>query len=98
MAVRVRCITDPACVWSWAVEPAVRALMVEFGDDLHWTFVMGGLAREIPPEGFVRQWLEAAGESGMPTDPRVWYEGPIHSTYPACIAVKAAQEQGAQAG
>ncbi len=72
--------------------------MVEFGDELDWTFVMGGLARELPAEGLVRQWLEAAGESRMPTDPRVWFEGPIASTYPACMAVKAAQEQGGEAG
>ena len=98
MAVRVRCITDPACVWSWAVEPAVRALMVEFGEGLEWTFVMGGLAREFGAEGLVRHWLDAAGESGMPTDPRVWFEGPIRSSYPACMAVKAAQEQGPAAG
>ena len=68
--------------------------MVEFGDELEWTFVMGGLARELGPEGMVRQWLDASGESGMPTDPRVWFEGPIRSSYPACMAVKAAQEQG----
>ncbi len=85
-------------MWSWATEPGVRALMVEFGDELEWTFVMGGLARELPPGGLVRPWLEAAGESGMPTDPRAWFEGPIASTYPACMAVKAAQEQGPEAG
>lgn len=72
--------------------------MVEFGDELEWTFVMGGLARDLPPEGLVRPWLEAAGGSGMPTDPRAWFEGPIGSTYPACMAVKAAQEQGPDAG
>ena len=98
MAVRVRCITDPACVWSWAVEPAVRALTVEFADGLEWTFVMGGLARSFGSQELVRQWLDAAGESGMPTDPRIWYEGPLRTTYPACMAVKAAQEQGADAG
>ena len=93
MAVRGRCITDPACVWSWAVEPAVRALVVEFGDELQWTFVMGGLARRFDAD-LVRHWLDAAAESGMPTDPRSWYEGPLSSTYPACMALKAAQEQG----
>ena len=72
--------------------------MVEFGDELEWTFVMGGLARELPAQGLVRPWLEAAGESGMPTDPRAWFEGPISSTYPACMAVKAAQEQGQEPG
>ena len=94
MAVRVRCITDPACVWSWAVEPAVRALIVEFGDELRWTFVMGGLAREFQDDRLVRHWLDASAESGMPTDPRSWYEGPLSSSYPACMALKAAQEQG----
>ena len=34
----------------------------------------------------------------MPVDPRLWAEGPIRSTYPACMAVKAAAEQGAAAG
>jgi putative protein-disulfide isomerase len=97
MAVRVRCITDPACVWSWAFEPVVRALMTEFGDGLEWTFVMGGLAREYGPgarETMVQHWLDATAETGMPTDPRAWYESPLGSTYPACMAVKAAQEQG----
>jgi putative protein-disulfide isomerase len=106
--VRVRCITDPACVWSWAFEPVVRALMVEFGDDLEWTFVMGGLAREYGADagwgpgggrgGMVEHWLEATAETGMPTDPLAWSEAPLSSTYPACMAVKAAQEQGRAAG
>jgi thioredoxin family protein len=30
----------------------------------------------------------------MPTDPRIWTESPLSSTYPACQAVKAAAEQG----
>ena len=95
MVVRVRCITDPACVWSWASEPALRALFVEFGEELRWTFVMGGLAREFPAEGLGHHWLEAAARSAMPTDPRVWRTGPMKSSYPACMAVKAAAEQGA---
>ena len=98
MAVRVRCITDPACVWSWASEPGVRALMTEFGADLRWTFVMGGLAREMPAAGLAKPWMQAAAESGMPTDPRVWHEGQMRSTYPACMAVIAAAEQAPDAG
>src|SRR3954449_407488 len=30
----------------------------------------------------------------MPMDPLLWKEGPIKSTYPACMAVKAAGDQG----
>jgi len=41
----------------------------------------------------VKQWLEASAETGMPTDPRVWFDGPMSSSYPACMAVKAASEQ-----
>ena len=100
MAVRVRCITDPACVWSWAFEPVARAMMTEFGDDLEWTFVMGGLAREYGPDAqasMVHHWLDATAESDMPTDPLAWYESPLGTTYPASMAVKAAQEQGPDA-
>lgn len=98
MVVRARCITDPACVWSWASEPALRALQTEFGANLSWTFVMGGLARELPPRGLAEPWMAAAAKSGMPTDPRVWHEGPMKSTYPACMAVIAAAEQATDGG
>ncbi len=39
------------------------------------------------------EWLERAADGGMPLDPLLWEEGPIRSTYPACMAVKAAAEQ-----
>jgi hypothetical protein len=70
---------------------------------------MGGLARdygkgqghggagEVYP-GLVSHWLDVADQSGMPVDPRLWTEGPISSSYPACMAVKAASEQGAASG
>jgi predicted DsbA family dithiol-disulfide isomerase len=41
-AVHVTYYTDPACPWSWAAEPAVRRLLVEFGDDISITYVMVG--------------------------------------------------------
>jgi putative protein-disulfide isomerase len=114
--VRVRYLTDPACTWSWAFEPAIRRLMTEFGDELEWTFVMGGLARdydapdgsdaarEAPGGGWgVRQWLlshwlEVAAGHGMPCDPLLWREAPLRSTYPACMAVRAAAEQALDGG
>lgn len=76
--------------------------MVEFGTGLEFTYVMGGLARDYTQGQDVdlqlRYWLDRAWTSGMPLDPRLWTEGPIRSTYPACIAVKAAAEQGRDAG
>lgn len=99
MPVRVRYFTDPASSASWAAEPSLRKLMVEFGADLSFTYVMSGLTRQYEgdPSRHVTTWLDDAERSGMPVDPRLWLEAPIASTYPGCMAVKAAQEQGAEA-
>jgi hypothetical protein len=72
--------------------------VVEFGGEVDITYVMGGLAREFTelPE-LVMSWLEHSAESGMPVDPRIWADGAPRSSYPACIAVKAAAEQGREA-
>ncbi|MBS1891365.1 MAG: DsbA family protein, partial [Actinobacteria bacterium] len=43
-------------------------------------------------------WLNVAGRTGMPCDPRLWTEAPISGTFPACVAVEAASEQGWEAG
>lgn len=103
LSVAVRYYTDPACPWSWGLEPTVRRLMVEFGDDLSWTYVMGGLAREIEGDEAVysreiTHWLSVSDEAGMPLDPLLWVEGPIASTYPACMAVRAAAQQADDGG
>jgi putative protein-disulfide isomerase len=95
--------TDPACPWSWAFEPTVRKLMVDFGPELDWTFVMGGLHRSLPGEpaaraALVEQWLRVSAETQVPLDPLLWADGPIASTYPACMAVKAAGEQADDRG
>ena len=114
MPAQVRFYSDPACPWSWAAEPALRRLIWEFEGELEFVWVMGGLARRYgrdyrDEEGGIGQgpdcfadlishWLQVAAESGMPTDPRIWTESPLDSTYPACQAVKAACEQGWEAG
>jgi hypothetical protein len=102
--VSVRYYTDPVCPWSWGVEPSVRKLMVEFGDALGWTFVMGGLARDLSKTRtdrteagleqvygrLIREWLVVADRTEMPLDPLLWVESPVKTSYPACMAVKAA--------
>jgi protein-disulfide isomerase-like protein with CxxC motif len=100
---RVRYYTDPACSWSWAAEPLVRRLFWDFGESLSFTWVRGGLARDYTSrrgvyEWLLGHWLEVAAETRMPIDPLLWKEGPIASTYPACMAVKAAQEQAQDGG
>jgi hypothetical protein len=81
--------------------------MVEFGDSLAWTYVMGGLARDITdtPDGgekafrwLLLHWLDVSEQGGMPVDPRLWKQSPIASSYPACMAVKAAAEQASDGG
>jgi hypothetical protein len=68
---------------------------VEFGDEVCITYVMGGLAREFrKPVETMRHVLDAAAASAMPTDPRLWLDAPPTSSYPGCLAVKAAAEQG----
>jgi predicted DsbA family dithiol-disulfide isomerase len=116
VGVDVRYLTDPACSRSWTYEPTIRRLAAEFGDELRWTFVMGGLARDYEaPDGseaadeaartgwtvqqwLLAHWLEVCAEGGMPCDPLLWRDGPVRSTYPACLAVKAAAEQAADGG
>src|SRR5215210_142443 len=96
MTVELRIYSDPASVDAWIVWPALRRLLVEFGEGLRFTLRMGGLARSFEGrhQELFTAWLEAADRSGMPVDPRLWAEGPLGSSYPACMAVKAAQDQG----
>lgn len=114
MPARVRFYTDPVCTWSWGAEPAVRRLLWEFDGELEVAWVMGGLARRYGsgyrdsagrigtgPDCFadlISHWLDVAAATRMPCDPRIWTESPLASTYPACQAVKAAAEQGWEAG
>ncbi|MBV8430062.1 MAG: DsbA family protein [Solirubrobacterales bacterium] len=95
MATATLYYTDPACPWSWAFEPSFRRLVWELGGELDIAYVMCGMRRELDdgPQ-LARQALEASAQSGMPVDPRLWLEGPPASSHPACIAVKAAAEQG----
>ncbi len=94
-AVDVWYYTDPCCPWSWALEPALRRIRQEFAGQLSFTFVMGGMAREFgEPLGMLAQALQAGAASGMPVDARLWLEDPPRSSFPACIAVEAAAEQG----
>ena len=74
---------------------------------------MGGLARRFGsayrdseaaigtgPDCFadlMSHWLNVAGQTGMPCDPRLWTEAPLSGTFPACLAVEAAAEQGWEA-
>lgn len=60
---------------------------------------MAGLSRSFEggESAQVSLWIDAAATSGMPFDPGIWLKNPPRGTYSACLAVKAAGEQGSEA-
>lgn len=91
--IHVAYFTDPLCPWSWGAEPHLRRLEVEFSDQVRITYVMAGMSRELDAAKKLSSTLDVIAETGMPADLRIWLEHPPRSSYPACLAVKAAYEQ-----
>ncbi|PRY04265.1 putative DsbA family dithiol-disulfide isomerase [Pontibacter ummariensis] len=103
-SVEIEVFTDPLCCWSWAFEPQWRRLRYEYSGKIRWRYRMGGL---IPnwdtyndPMNSISKplqmgplWMEVKHKSGMPLNDRIWVENPPKSSYPSCIAVKAAEMQ-----
>lgn len=107
--VEVTYYTDPLCSWSWAFEPQWRRLRYEFGPQLTWRYRLAGMIPDwntfsdplnsvSRPLHLGPQWFQVQQISGMPIDDRIWIDDPPASSYPACIAVKAAEFQGPAAG
>lgn len=101
--------TDPLCSWSWGFEPQWRRLRYELGAQIQWRYRMGGMIADWQhysdplndvsrPVQMGPQWFQVRELSGMPIEERIWFEDPPSSSYPACIAVKAAAQQGAHQG
>lgn len=99
MAVSARYFTDPLCPLSWALEPMLRRLEVEFAGSLRIEPVPVGLYREPVRESEdllsrTRELAEVARVTRMPVDPTLWLgSDPPRSSHPACIAVCAALER-----
>ncbi len=101
--------TDPYCTWCWGSEPILRKIQEVYGQQVHISFVMGGLVEDmrtfndsgagIGGELWYKQvadhWLEASERHKMPVDEQVYYDikDDIFSTHPACIAFEAARLQ-----
>lgn len=90
------------------MEPQWRQLRMELGDSLRWRYRMGGMipdwrGYEDPVNAVSRPaqmgplWFQVRAQTGVPLDERIWQEDPPASSYPACLAVKAAERQGAEA-
>ncbi|WP_095954530.1 DsbA family protein [Flavobacterium sp. ACN6] len=93
--------TDPICSSCWGIEPQLRKLKLEYGDYFDIEYRMGGLlpdwsynsGRISKPSDVAHHWDEASLHYEMPIDGDVWLEDPLDSSYPSCIAFKAAQIQ-----
>ena len=100
--------TDPYCTWCWGSEPILRHIQEVYKEQVHVSFVMGGLTDNTagisdPANGIggadwkhqvAAHWLDASSQHGMPVDVSKFVEivAPI-STYPANIAYEAAKLQ-----
>jgi putative protein-disulfide isomerase len=102
--VKVMYFTDPICSACWSIEPQLRKLLLEYGSGLTVEYHMGGLLPSwegfngggiSKPSDVAHHWEEMSRYFGMPIDGDVWLNDPLASSYPPCIAVKAAEMQGA---
>ncbi len=107
--VHITYYTDPLCSWSWAFEPQWRRLRYELGTQIAWTYCMSGMIADWQqysdplndvsrPVQMGPQWYQVRTLSGMPLNEHIWFTDPPASSYPACLAVKAAERQGSDAG
>lgn len=93
--------TDPICSSCWGIEPQLRKLKLEYGNNIDIEYRMGGLLPDwsynsggiSKPSDVAHHWDEVSGHYDMPIDGDIWLEDPLNSSYPPSIAFKAAQLQ-----
>lgn len=94
--------TDPICSACWGVEPALRKLMLQYGDAIDLQVHMGGLlpgwegfndGGMTQPADIAPHWEQMSAHFHMPMLGDVWLRDPLPSSYPPSIAFKAAELQ-----
>ncbi len=95
---------DPWCWWSWGLEPIIQRLREVYGDQIRVAYKMGGITDDISEwrreydvtdDKALKNWISESNLiTGTPADPEYYIKTKVKSTWPACIAVKAAQMQG----
>lgn len=99
--VKVIYFTDPICSSCWGIEPQLRKLKLEYGNNVDIEYRMGGLLPDwsynsggiSKPSDVAHHWDEVSHYYDMPIDGDVWLQDPLDSSYPPSIAFKAAQMQ-----
>lgn len=99
--VKIIYFTDPICSSCWGIEPQLRKLKLEYGNQVELEYHMGGLLPDwsynsggiSKPSDVAHHWDEVSKHYNMPIDGDVWLEDPLDSSYPPSIAFKAAQMQ-----
>jgi len=112
--IRVIWYTDPHNIWCWGFEPTVRRLEVLYPDTVQIETRQGGLFEDFSPvreqwarmsggrwKDSVRAFFEAVSSQHrmpMAADAMTDSSDDFNSTWPACIAAKAADLQGPHQG
>ena len=108
----VMVFTDPYCSWCWATEPMILTMMEKYRDQIHFTYIFGGLIKDFDDfydslndirdaTATEPHWKMVSERTGQPIDEKLWEDiAPIRhfSTWPANIAAKAAFRQGEDVG
>lgn len=101
-AVRIIHFADPWCWWSWGLEPVLQRLREVYGDRLEVEYRMGGTFSDVGAwmreygvdDASAVDWIrESMALFRNPLDPEFLRKTEVTSTYPACLAFKAAQLQ-----
>ncbi len=103
--IRIDYYTDPLCSWCWAAEPMLDEIKAFYAGRIELRYKLLPLfedVREVMSDP-CRLWTIAdryrivSKKTGVPISNAVWDKDPPHSAWPACEAIKAAQQQGDEA-
>lgn len=107
--VEVTYYTDPLCPWSWAFEPQWSRFLEESAGLYVVRYAMGGMIVDWRtfrdpvhsihnPSQMAAYWYHVGQVMGVAIDERLGHDDPPESSYPACLAVRAAGLQGPAPG
>ncbi|MFQ5553365.1 MAG: methyltransferase domain-containing protein, partial [Thermoplasmata archaeon] len=100
--IRIVHFADPWCWWSWGLEPVLRRLKEVYGDNLEVVYRMGGVFDDIDDwrsqygvdEESTVTWVQESVEfTGNPVEADYYRKAGCTTTYPSCLAFKAAERQ-----